>query len=799
MPPENNPLSATAMTIETTDDSARSTIFPLEHRNGLTTADATHISSSSTTIHVANNKTTVTIANGNGTGSGPNNGIFLRWSRVTKSVTIRGDNSGLLRGSITAPTPQSKKDFRKFVWREFAVSTIGKSDRQKKKTILDSVSGYAAPGEILAMMGPSGSGKTSLLNCLSGRNPYNSGVVSVNGKPLGGPDMKRLMAKIAYVKQADIFFEHLTVRDQLGYTAMMRLPQKWTRQMKLDEVEEIIRLLRLTKVAESKIRMLSGGEKKRVNIGTELLTDPEVLLLDEPTSGLDSTSAVALMKMLQKLARNSHKTIITSIHQPSSALFHSFDRLIMLAEGHVVYFGRPRDTLEYLRQQKLDCPDGYNVADHWMDLLVEDSAVEDNDDDEGWDHSEDHESICGDEHDSTADVDPTARTSASSIESDAKAQENPTDDNHSNQITKRNGIPVTAEINVTGNVERLQRNPSRTISVTKRQRLIRAWDGEVVAEGIDFSMEQVNVNQLSLEPTLVDTRIQNDSKQESKYNTTWGLQYRTLVHRSLKNSRSAIFTPINLVKSCALGLLSGLLWFQMEYTESRIFDRSSYFFFTMTFWVFDAMFQSFLIFPSERAVILKERASGSYQLSAYFMGKTTSEMPARLVLPLIYMIISFWLAAISDEFTMFLATTLISLLSVMAGEAIGLLVGATIYDTEKGMTAMTVISLFLALVGGFFVENVPYFLVWSKFLSPFKYSFDASLQLVFDKPVPCDGSGVIEGFCQGSEGTISRDDVLEFLGVQGSVAFNVSILVAIGLVPRYFAYLALRAKKEGDR
>ena len=182
------------------------------------------------------------------------------------------------------------------------------------------------------------------------------------------------------------------------------------------------------------------------------------------------------------------------------------------------------------------------------------------------------------------------------------------------------------------------------------------------------------------------------------------------------------------------------------------------------------------------------------------MGKTTSEMPTRLVLPLIYMIISFWMASISTKFSMFVATTLISLLSVMAGEAIGLFVGATIYDMEKGMTAMTVISLALALLGGFFVENVPSFLVWAKFLSPFKYAFDASLPLVFDEPVPCDGSGALEAICGGgSEGYAQPDEVIAYLGVQGSVGFNVGILIVIGLVPRYIAYLALRAKKEGDR
>jgi ABC-type multidrug transport system permease subunit len=450
--------------------------------------------------------------------------------------------------------------------------------------------------------------------------------------------------------------------------------------------------------------------------------------------------------MLQQLARTSQKTVVTSIHQPSSALFRSFDRLIMLAEGHVVYFGTPADSLPYLRNQKLACPDGYNAADHWMDLLVQDSAIDEN----------------------------SMMTLKNGYAGDADSLDGNNEDD-----------------GVAANPSEEERVSNRTMGLTTRQQLIRAWDNDAVAEQMDACVEKDSNSAIVKDPL---------GERVSKYNTGWMLQYRTLVHRSLKNSRSAIFTPINLIKSCALGVVSGLLWFQMAYTESRVFDRSSYFFFTMTFWVFDAMFQSFMAFPQERTVILKERASGSYRLSAYFMGKTTSEMPTRLVLPLIYMIISFWMASISTSFSMFVATTLISLLSVIAGEAIGLFVGATIYDMEKGMTAMTVISLALALLGGFFVENVPSFLVWAKFLSPFKYAFDASLPLVFDEPVPCDGSGALEGICGGSsEGYAQPDEVIAYLGVQGSVGFNTGILIVIGLVPRYLAYLALRAKKEGDR
>merc|ERR1719502_1424151 len=107
---------------------------------------------------------------------------------------------------------------------------------------------------------------------------------------------------------------------------------------------------------------------------------------------------------------------------------------------------------------------------------------------------------------------------------------------------------------------------------------------------------------------------------------------------------------------------------------------------------------------------------------------------------------------------------------------------------------MTVVSLLLMLVGGFFVENVPAFLKWAKYLSPFKYSFDASLQLVFKEPVPCDGSGALEEICGGNDtGYAQPEQVIQYLGVQGSIGFNVGILILIGLLPRYVAYLALRS------
>lgn len=387
---------------------------------------------------------------------------------------------------------------------------------------------------------------------------------------------------------------------------------------------------------------LSGGEKKRVNIGTELLTDPKVLLCDEPISGLDSTTAFSLLKVLRSLAREYGKTVVTSIHQPSSPVFRSFDRLLMLGEGHVVYFGTPSDSLVYLRNQGLPCPDGYNAADHWMDLLVHDTY-------------ESRDEFESGSHNST-DIGTTQ---------------------HSNE----NG--------------RARSSSSQVSHVAPRQQLIEAWDNETLAEQLDLALVKDTSSSTSSPSALAKT---------SKYNTSWMTQFIVLTHRSLKNSRSAIFTPLNLIKSAVLGVIAGLLWFQLPYTERTVKDRSSYYFFTMTYWVFDSMFGALLSFPSERVVILKERASASYHLSAYFLAKTTSEAPVRLVLPVIYMVISYWMAGISPRFTIFLSSVGCTLLSVLAGEAFGLFVGATIYDMEKAITTMTVTALAMMLLGGFYVS-----------------------------------------------------------------------------------------------
>ncbi|CAF4549573.1 unnamed protein product [Rotaria sp. Silwood1] len=143
---------------------------------------------------------------------------------------------------------------------------------------------------------------------------------------------------------------------------------------KITQVEQIIDQLRIRKCADTPIMFISGGEKKRVNIGTELLMNPSVIFLDEPTSELDSTSAVSLMDVLRDLAMQG-KTIITSIHQPSSQIFQSFDQLILLADGKTIFMDKPCNALPYFATMGYHSPSQYNPADYVMDLVSQDMKV----------------------------------------------------------------------------------------------------------------------------------------------------------------------------------------------------------------------------------------------------------------------------------------------------------------------------------------------------------------------------------------------------------------------------------------
>ncbi|PSR92877.1 ABC transporter G family member 9 like, partial [Actinidia chinensis var. chinensis] len=244
-----------------------------------------------------------------------------------------------------------------------------KNSKSEEKIILKGVSGIVYPGEMLAMLGPSGSGKTTLLTALGGRlSGRLTGTIAYNGEPFSNI-MKR---NTGFVTQDDVLYPHLTVTETLIFTALLRLPNSLTNDEKITHAEAVITQLGLNRCKNSIIggpflRGVSGGERKRVSIGQEMLINPSLLFLDEPTSGLDSTTAQRIVSTLWELA-NGGRTVVMTIHQPSSRLFYMFHKVLLLSEGNPVYFGIGANTMDYFASIGYAPSVVMNPSDFLLDL-----------------------------------------------------------------------------------------------------------------------------------------------------------------------------------------------------------------------------------------------------------------------------------------------------------------------------------------------------------------------------------------------------------------------------------------------
>ncbi|MGA2448128.1 MAG: FHA domain-containing protein [Polyangiaceae bacterium] len=231
---------------------------------------------------------------------------------------------------------------------DLSLEVPDRDDRSRAKVLLDHVSFKALPGDMIALMGPSGAGKTTLLLALNGYLPPSGGQVRINGQDLY-TIYDALRGSIGYVPQDDIVHPELTVFEAVKYSARFRLPPDFSDEEIDRRVEETLRDLGLEGVRNLQIgrpekKVLSGGQRKRVNIALELVTDPVILFLDEPTSGLAADDTTALISLLAGLTKKTGKTIVMTIHQPAKDEFEKFNLCFIMGYGGIpTYFGPTGD------------------------------------------------------------------------------------------------------------------------------------------------------------------------------------------------------------------------------------------------------------------------------------------------------------------------------------------------------------------------------------------------------------------------------------------------------------------------
>ncbi|KAJ6049236.1 uncharacterized protein N7446_007435 [Penicillium canescens] len=264
-----------------------------------------------------------------------------------------------------------------FSWRGLTVTVKDRETKQSRDLIND-IAGDVQQGELVALMGPSGCGKTTLLNVLA-RRAASSGAKVLGKSYVNGlqVDSKAFQRMTSYVEQEDALIGSLTVQETLRFAADLSLPSSVSKRQRMDRIQTLLDAFGIQNQANTLVgtpirKGISGGQKRRVSVASQLITCPKILFLDEPTSGLDSTASFEVMSYAKELARANNIIIIASIHQPSTTTFQLFDKLLLLSAGRSCYFGPVLAVESYFNDIGHPIPTNTNPAEFLLDIISAD-------------------------------------------------------------------------------------------------------------------------------------------------------------------------------------------------------------------------------------------------------------------------------------------------------------------------------------------------------------------------------------------------------------------------------------------
>ncbi|KAJ6950250.1 hypothetical protein NC651_004038 [Populus alba x Populus x berolinensis] len=274
-----------------------------------------------------------------------------------------------------------------------------------------------------------------------------------------------------------------------------------------------------------------------------------------------------------------------------------------------------------------------------------------------------------------------------------------------------------------------------------------------------------------------------NDKQVSRWATTWWQEFSVLLIRGVKERKHDSFSGLKIGQVLAVAFLSGLLWWQSD--VSHIQDQIGLLFFYSGFWGIFPLFQAIFTFPQERRMLGKERSSGMYRLSSYFMSRIVSDLPMELVLPTIFLTITYWMAGLKGSPGNFFLTLSVLLYSVLVAGGLGLAIGALVLNRRSATVTGSVIMLSFQLAGGYYVTHVPTFISWVKYISISQYTYKLLLGSQY-KPgdtYTCGGAG---GVC-----LVGDYPAIKKVGLDDQVLGAVALgIMLVGY--RLIAYLALK-------
>ncbi|KAK9839571.1 hypothetical protein WJX84_010569, partial [Apatococcus fuscideae] len=582
----------------------------------------------------------------------------------------------------------------------FVTGLFKKKDAGDKKPthrqILFDITGCCRPGEVLALMGPSGSGKTTLLTIMGARaqsHMKKAGDVNFNGQPLN----KRMKRQMGFVLQDDLLYESLTVWETLYYAAMLRLPREMSTAEKKLRVDTVIKALGIESTKGTIIggffrKGISGGERKRVSIGHELLINPAILLLDEPTSGLDSTTAMRLLTTLRQLAIGG-RAVITTIHQPSSRLFQQLDKLLLLSKGHCLYYGQSEQVDTWFDHLGYTLPYKINIADFILDLA-------------------------------SADVTKSSRTGEESRQfliqcSEAYMLRHPT--NGFKTVDSELMTLKNAAANLSAKASPGQESAPLEVPWDKAQApSSRALEVIVdnTGRGGAASTRQTDDGGF-MQRWLPFIPYGQPKGAVSRWGAPYHTQLRILFIRSIRTRRFESLSVQDFAQFIVIGLLAGCFWYQRAKpdTVSAAADTLGLLFFQLMFMSFRTLFVALFTFPNEFKMLLKERASGMYRLSAFYFARTASDLPMDFAVPTVFLLIVYWMTGLRPTATAFFENYFTVMFLSLVAQSFGLLLGTILMNPKTAQTIAAILMLAFVLTGGYFVRGIPDWISWIKYLS----------------------------------------------------------------------------------
>ncbi|XP_018565252.1 ATP-binding cassette sub-family G member 4 isoform X2 [Anoplophora glabripennis] len=686
---------------------------------------------------------------------------------------------------------------------DLAFSNLTYTVRQgkKDKIILKNVSGRLRSGELCAIMGPSGAGKSTLLNILTGyKTEGTTGQILMNNNER---DLSQFRKLSAYIMQDNQLHANLTVDEAMTVAAKLKIGDKklHDREAIITEILDTLGLLDHRKTMTSG---LSGGQKKRLSIALELVSNPPIMFFDEPTSGLDSSSCFQCISLLKTLAKGG-RTIICTIHQPSARLFEMFDQLYTLADGQCVYQGSTNQLVPFLGTLGLQCPSYHNPAsyiievacgeygDHTKKLVL---AIDNgkNDIREGkpfpdlkFNNGFNNGDVFAKENMNTIMANQLSKESANSYsEKNLNVAGEQVVNNHVPKVSVSDKIIDKQDVNSTilENVIPIDQLKSKraNVNVEKAQSV-----------GQDVQESAVDIEKPDVTSTLLENTV---PVKQPRYGNTELQQFFIILKRALLFSRRDwTLMYLRLFAHILVGFLIGALYFKIGNDGSKVLSNLGFLFFNMLFLMYTSMTITILSFPLELPVLLKEHFNRWYSLRSYYLAITISDMPFQTVFCVLYVTIVYFMTSQPPELHRYGMFLLACLLVSFVAQSVGLVVGAAM-NVQNGVFLAPVMSVPFLLFSGFFVsfDAIPIYLRWITYLSYIRYGFEGTALATygFNRPkLEC-----FTSYCHFK----SPDTTLEELDMnKSSYTLDIVALVVIFFVLRISAFLFLKWKLKSNR